>query len=319
MAKANQRPKLPAARKRHWRESQPEDEFSEGYETSDDEQISELINNPDLPVDVMNPNGRTRVAVFGGILKAQQVEMWEKEKKKRREQNSGNAEDEISSDEDGMGSSNGNSVSGEQSGSAGGNDVDGNALGIALGGTMESAVLASSNANGDKPNHEPPLEVRNVDNHSCSGGTPGSGNDLVGVVGVGEHPLSAVQPTYHSEVIGPLPSKSNHSTHQEDKVPELPPDSSLELPVAEPMDIDINGGGGIPQPPLTPLNLMMRAKATVSSILKQRSLYSDRLKEIPADPITSNRGQKSQAAVTGEGSSLGLKEKSQGHQGKHLA
>lgn len=273
MARANQKIKVSVARKRCLPESESE-ESSEESESSEDE----LINDPDLPFAVVNPNGRTRVAMFGGILKAQQVELWEKRKKTACDPE-GNSEDETWSDEDGIQSGyDGHTSDEEPASDESSRKING--LKEAVRGIVEPVAA--------KPN------IQDTSDHPDSPRLHESGNHPMKTVTEEERSSKAVSTGYYSDVIGHLLSSGPTVPGVEDNAPELTP-GSVKPPVAR-QDIDADDEDELPQAPLMPLNTMAGAKAKISSILKRHSSFIDRPKEMSAKPGKIIPGSKPQAS-----------------------
>lgn len=257
MARANKKLKVSVARKRFRPESESE-EFSQESESSEDE----LINDPDLPFEVVNPNGRTRVDMFGGILKAQQVELWAKRKKTGCDSDE-NTEDEASwSDEDKMQS--GGHVVGEPIND---NGKRGNVLEKSAGEVAEPFDMESICAN----NKEQVLEyIQDTDDHSHNPRSQEFRNDLVKIVTGEERPSEVVLSSYLPEAVEPLLLSEPNNTAApgvKDKAREPTPDPSFEVPVARLECIDTDDEG-IPQAPLIPLNIMVDTKAKIFGTLK---------------------------------------------------
>lgn len=251
MAKANQKLKTFVARKRFRPESESE-ETSEESESPEDE----LINDPNLPFKVVNPYGRTRVAMFGGILKAQEVQLWEKRKKDGPLKD----EDEIQSGYDGHAS--------DEEPISNGSSRRVGVLMEAARSIMEPVVSKSSPANDGK---QVLRNIQDTDDHSQNSG---SGNNSTKLAT--ETP-EAASSSYNSKAIKPLfPSKPNTA------VPKPTPSSSVELPVARQEDISTDDEDEIPQAPLIPLVIMADTKAKPSGILERNSPFIDRLNETPA-------------------------------------
>lgn len=270
MAKANLKLKTSIARKRLRPEY--ESEASEESESPEDK----LINDPYVPFEVVDPYGRTRVAVFGGILKAQQVQMWRQqqrdsilkaeqvqtEEQRRRKHKSPNNEDEIqggydsyASDEDPIGEENGRRV-----------DV----LMEATQSIVESVAAGPNSANDEK---QVLRNIQDTGDHTHSSRLPGSRNSLTKTA------TKTVSSGHHPKVVDPLfPSKPKNTTLG-DRAPESTPGSSVELPVAK-EDIDTDDENEIPQAPLIPLKIM-DTRVKVSGILRRHSPFIDRLKNVP--------------------------------------
>lgn len=320
MAKANQQLKTSVARKRFRLESESE-ETSEESESPEDE----LINDPDLPFEVVNPYGRTRVDVFGGILKAQQVQMWEKRKKDK----SLGDENEIPSGYDGH-ASNENPI-GKEGGRRGRTGVD-NVLGAilkaqqvqlrekqkkdkSLGNENEIQSGYDGHASDEpiskesvtrvnvlmeaarsivEPVVSKPRNIQNTGDHSHNSRLPGSGINLTKLAT--ETP-EATSSSHNSKVIKPLfPSKPNTA------VLGPTPSSSVKLPV-ERQDIGTDDEDEIPQAPLMPLIIMADTKAKISGILGKNSPFIDRPKETLAK-LGTTPSTKSQAGANNSSQSI---------------
>lgn len=270
MAKANQKLKTSVARKRFRPESESE-ETSEESESPEDE----LMNDPNLPFKVVDPYGRTRVAMFGSILKAQEVQLWEKRKK----DGSLNDENNIQSGYD-VHASDEEPISKESGRSAG-------VLMKAARSIMEPVASKSSPENDEK---QVLRNIQDTGDHSHNSRLPGSGNNPTKLATETETP-EAASSSHNSKVIKPLfLSKPNAA------VPRPTPGPSVELPVARQEDISTDDEDEIPQAPLMPLIIMADTKAKTSGILERNSPFIDRPKETPAK-LNTTPSTKSQAGV----------------------
>lgn len=286
MARANQKLKASVARKRLRPESESE-EFTEESESSEDE----LINDPDLPFEVVNPNGRTRVDMFGGILKAQQVDLWAKRKKTGCDSEE-NTEDEASwSDEDEMHNGYGEQASDEEPT----NDENGKKVDVleeAVGGIVEPIAM-KWNPTSDK--EEVLQSIQDTDDHSHNPSSQELANDLMKTVTEEERSPEAALPSYLSEEVEPLSLSEPINTITPGvtgRTLESTPDSSVKLLVARPECIDTDDEE-IPQAPLIPLNIMTDKKPK-SSVLKH-SPFIDCLTEMSVKPSKITLGNKLQA------------------------
>ncbi|RPB11346.1 hypothetical protein P167DRAFT_220919 [Morchella conica CCBAS932] len=260
MAKASKKQKLAAVRKqRPRREYRSEDD--ENYPSSEDENINELINHPNLPVGVVDPNGRTRLEVFGGILKAQQVNLWEQNGKQPQKRQDEDENEDAQSD----------------------TDYDGD------GGFDDEAwdkQLASEDER-NKVTEAPTKEVVGAIVSKLPSPSPGA--KQTEIQQHNEHIVPAENATPHSIVVDhpilsqhpitdePLPSSQLSgmllSDGENDKIPESLPGSSIELPMAEHLGDNTDENeeeDEIPQAPLMPLNsaLHCTAKALDNSDLQ---------------------------------------------------
>lgn len=279
MARANQKLKVSVARKRLRPESESE-EFSQESESSEDE----LINDPDLPFEVVNPNGRTRVDMFGGILKAQQVELWAKRKKTGCDSDE-NTED---SDSDEMQSGYGGHMLGEPINDSG---KKGDVPEELVRETVKSFDMKSNRAN-DK---EQVLgNIQDTDDHSHNPRSQEFRNDLVKIVTEEERPSEVVPPSYLSEAVEPLlfSEPNTAAPGVKDKAREPTPDSFFEMPVARPECINTDDEK-ITQAPPIPLNIMAGANTKTSGTPKHSPFVGRPTEVFKPGKIT--LGNKSQA------------------------
>lgn len=284
MARANQKLKVSVARKRLCPESES-DEFTEESESSEDE----LMNDPDLPFEVVNPNGRTRVDMFGGILKAQQVDLWAK-RKKTGGNSEENTEDEAPrSDEDEMHNGYDEHASDEEPmNDENGKKVDVLEEGV---GRIVEPIAMKSNSTSDKEQN-----IQDTDDHSHNPSPQEFANDLMKTVTEEERSPEVALSSYLSDVVEPLSLSGPINTIApgvRGRTPESTPDSSIKLPVARLEYIDTDDEE-IPQAPLIPLNIMADKKLKIPGVLKH-SPFIDHLTEISAKPGRVTLGNKSQA------------------------
>lgn len=287
MARANQKLKASVARKRLRPESESE-EFTEESESSEDE----LINDPDLPFEVVNPNGRTRVDMFGGILKAQQVDLWAKRKKTGCDSEE-NTEDEASwSDEDEIHNGYGEQASDEELA----NDENGKKVDVleeAVGGIVEPIAM-KWNSTSDK---EQVLQnIQDTDDHSHNPSSQELANDLMKTVTEEERSPEAALLIYLSKEVEPLSLSGSINTIAPGvtgRTPQSTPDSSVKLPVARLECIDTDDDDEIPQAPLIPLNIMADKKSKISAL--KHSPFIDRLTKMSVKPSGITLGNGSQA------------------------
>lgn len=284
MARVNQKLKVSVARKRLRPESELE-EFCQEPESPEDQ----LINDPDLPFEVVNPNGRTRVDMFGGILKAQQVELWAKRKKTGCDSDE-NTEDEASwTDEDEIQNGYGGHVSSESINDSG---KRGDILEESAGATVEPSDMELNCANDKEQIFE---SIRGTEDHSHNPRSQESRNDLVKIVTEQGQSSEIVPPSYLPEAVEPLLLSEPNNTVApgvKDKAREPTPDSSFEVPVARLECIDTDDEE-IPQASFIPLNIMVGTKAKISGNPKD-SHFVGRPTKI-SNPGKITLGNKSQA------------------------
>lgn len=293
MAKASKKQRLPAVRK-HRPRNEYQSEDSENYQSSADdlENISELINHPNLPVGVVDPNGRTRVAVFGGILKAQQVDLWEQNGKQPQKLQDEDENEDTQNDTDyGEDGDFNDLVWDKKLGSEGEINVDGNAPAELIKEVVGTTVL--------KP-LSPSPQAEQAENQQYTEG-------VLPVESVSPHCLTADQDQGISnrpppETTEPLPSPEHSSilvsARENDNISESLPNLPIELPMAEQLGThdhsDEDEDDEIPQAPLVPPSSTLNYTARILDILDTQC--SDVLgggsvetskKNIPSQVITS--------------------------------
>lgn len=309
MAKTSQKPKVSVARKHSRVEPEPDEESDEEYESP----VDDVINYPDLPYEVVNRKGRTRVAMFGGILKAQAVGLWEKEKKKARD-SEGNTEDEARSDEDEKLSGYGELTWAEELVP---HDEDGGKIHDLK--EVAQDIVGPPTAKPDSTSNQQQSSQNTQDtkDHPNSPKPPKFRDNPVEIV-EGERCLGTALPSSYSEAVVPLfsPRLSNTTRLKVgDKTPEKSLDPSAGLPIAKQINISTDDEDEISQTSFMPLNVVADAKAKPPGTPKRHSPFINRSKEISANLTKITPDNKSQVDMTGV-NSLYLKGQPKSHQGK---
>lgn len=207
---------------------------------------------------MVNPRGRTRVAKFGGILKAQQVEMWEKQKRKTHDSH-GSTGDEMRSSCD-------NQVLDEELGC---DDESGEKRDDLLGVVEIIAGSGATKLSSASDEKQIPRNASDTSDHLHS--PPGSENDLMNIEKEkGEkQPSKTILQSHRLEVVEPLPQfKPHHTTTPEverDETLEKSHGPSVKRLLAKQTDISTDDDE-IPQAPLAPLNIMKNTKTGASRL-----------------------------------------------------
>ncbi|KAI5844610.1 hypothetical protein DFP73DRAFT_61534 [Morchella snyderi] len=273
MAKANKKQRFAAVRKQRPRREYRSEE-DENYLSSGDDNINELINHPDLPVGVVDPNGRTRLEVFGGILKAQQVNLWERNGKQpqKRQDEDENENAQCNTDYDGDGGFD-DEVWDNQLGSE---DEENKVTGV----HTEEAVGAIASKSLSPSPEAKQIEMQHHNEHISPAENATSDSLVV------DHPMLSQHPTPDE----PLPSSQRSgmllSDGENDKIPESLPGSSIALPMTEHLGDHTDENeeeDEIPQAPLMPLKSALNCTERTLDNLDLQYSCSDILHTGPAE------------------------------------